>query len=56
MSEQRQWGPHSLTPHPPCQPHYLRLLLVHCRVRAVILSLLAMPEGGWKESSMSRAP
>lgn len=56
MPEQQQWGPHPLTPHPPCQPHYLRLLLVHCRVRAVILSLLAMPEGGWKESSMSRAP
>lgn len=54
MPEQRQWG------HPPSPPHYLWLLvqrlLILCRVRAAEISLLAMPEGTWKESGMSRAP
>lgn len=51
MPEQQQWG----LPSPLCPPCYLRLL-VHRRVRADKISLLAVPEGGWKESSMSGVP
>lgn len=57
MPEQQCRPPPPRLPYP---PYYLWLLvqrlLVHCRVRTAEISLLTMPEGGWKESDVSRAP